>query len=53
VLATFAMRRRPIAVTSPTQVAGARKIEAALDSIRERFGRDAVQKGLAFPFDQR
>jgi DNA polymerase-4 len=36
-----------------TQVAGARKIEAALDSIRERFGRDAVQKGLAFPFDQR
>jgi DNA polymerase-4 len=36
-----------------TQVAEARKIEAALDSIRDRFGRDAVQKGLAFPFTQR
>jgi DNA polymerase-4 len=35
------------------QVVEARKIEAALDSIRERFGRDAVQKGLAFPFGQR
>jgi DNA polymerase-4 len=36
-----------------TQVAEARRIEAALDSIRDRFGRDAVQKGLAFPFVQR
>jgi DNA polymerase-4 len=36
-----------------TQVAEARRIEAALDSIRDRFGRDAVQKGLAFPFTQR
>jgi DNA polymerase-4 len=36
-----------------THVAEERKIEAALDSIRDRFGREAVQKGLAFRWDQR
>jgi DNA polymerase-4 len=30
-----------------------KKIEAALDSIRNRFGGDAVQKGLAFPWTRR
>lgn len=33
-----------------TSLAEAVKVEAAIDRIRERFGSEAVQKGLAFPF---